>query len=129
MSLRSERRFISISNVKSGMLVEFNYKKHDLTSKSYTVIVIDPDKDSYFHAFLLDDLSDLDIVRIATEFGKEFNYNTDSPSARKEPITNLQTDGAYDRYKRSLFRNDRRYRTFIRSNISQLRQILLGELE
>lgn len=129
MSLRSERRFIKMDAVKSGMLVEFNYTKQDNTSKSYTIFVIDPDKDSYFHGYLLDGLSDLDIVRISTEFGREFNYVPDSVETRKAPIANLQTNEAYERYKVSSFRNDRRYRTFIPKNISLLRQILLGELE
>jgi hypothetical protein len=133
MALRSERRFISKNNIKSGMLVEFSYKKiKDGNTGSYMVLVIDPAKknesstNDQLHGLLVDDLSDMDLVRISTEFGQVFNYSGDN---RSNPITNLQSDEAYARYTTSTIKNDRRYRTFVVDNISSLRQILIGELE
>jgi len=133
MALRSERKFISKGNIQSGMLVEFSYKKiKDGNTGKYTVLVIDPNKKNesttkdQLHGLLVDDLSDMDLVRISTEFGQTFNYNADD---RSNPITNLQSGEAYSRYTASTMKNDRRYRTFVVDNISSLQQILIGELE
>lgn len=126
MALKSERRFISLSNLSSGMMIEFRYTKADSTAKSYTAIVIDPNKDSYLHALLLDNLSDSEIIQVATDLGREFNYD---PDVRNAPITNLQSEEVYNRYKASQFKSERRYRTFLLSNISSLRQILIGEMK
>jgi hypothetical protein len=133
MALRSERRFIAKGNIQSGMLVEFSYKKiKDGAVGNYMVLVIDPAKknesttNDQLHGLLVEDLSDMELVRISTEFGKVFNYNPDDIVA---PITNLQSDEAYFRYTASTMKSDRRYRTFIVDNISSLRQILIGELE
>jgi hypothetical protein len=133
MALRSERKFIAKGSIKSGMLVEFSYTKiKDGSVGSYMVLVIDPAKknesttNDQLHGLLVDDLSDMDLVRMSTEFGQVFNYNPDN---RSNPITNLQSDDAYARYTTSTMKNDRRYRTFLLQNISSLRQILIGELE
>lgn len=107
------------------MMIEFSYTKTDNSTKTYTVMVIDPDYNGYLHALLLDNLSDFEIVKLATELGNVFNYDPMSPSA---PITNLQSNDAYNRYKLSGYRDDRRYRTFIVNKITGLRQILIGEL-
>ena len=123
MPLRSQRRFIAKSNISSGMLVEFTYKKiSDGSSKSYTVLVIDPDKDKYLHALLIEDLSDSELVGMVTKLG-QFSYNPDEPN---KPITDLKSDEAYNKYLG--IKNQRRYRTFLIDNISSLRQILIGEL-
>jgi hypothetical protein len=94
------------------------------------VIIIDPAKkagdDAYLHGLVIDNLSDMELVRLSTEIGKEFNYD---PSERKAPITYLQSDAAYERYKASGIVNERLYRTFLLSNVSNPRQILIGELE
>jgi hypothetical protein len=115
------------------MLIEFSYTKiKDGSMGKYTVLVIDPSKknesttNTQLHGLLVDDLSDMDLVRISTEFGQTFNYN---PDDRSNPITNLQSEDAYARYAASTMKNDRRYRTFAVNNISSLRQILIGELE
>lgn len=123
MALRSERRFISKEAIQSGMLVEFTYKKvSDESIKSYTVLIVDPNKDDYLHGLLISDLSDAELIGLVTKLGS-FTYDPDN---RAEPITNLQSDAAYDRYLG--IKNERRYRTFLRENISSLRQILTGTI-
>lgn len=128
MGLRSERRFISKNDVRSGIMLEFSYSKKTGESKSYSIIVIDilrSNDTEYLHGLLLDNLSDFDIVKLSTEIGNRFNFD---PDARSVPLTSLDSDEAYARYKTSLFKNDRRYRTFIVNNMSNLKQILIGEL-
>lgn len=123
MALKSQRRFISKTNVTSGMLLEFSYTKtSDNTTKNYITLVIDPNKDNRMHALLVDDLSDMELVGMITRLGS-FNYDADNPA---NPLTNLKTDEAYTKYLG--IKNDRRYRTFLVNNISSLRQILVGEL-
>lgn len=123
MPLRSERRFIGKSKISSGMLIDFSYKKvSDGSSKNYTALVIDPDKDKYLHALLIEDLSDSELVGMITKLG-QFSYNPDEPN---KPLTDLQNDEAYNKYLG--IKNERRYRTFLVDNISSLRQILIGEL-
>jgi hypothetical protein len=121
MALRSERRFISQVALASGMLVEFTYRKmRDSTTKTYMGLVIDPNKNNYLHALLVDDLSDADLIRLVTTLG---NLTFD-PSNRAQPLTDLKNDAAYKKY--SSIKDQRRYRTFLLSNISSLRQILIG---
>lgn len=123
MPLRSERRFIAKSNLSSGMLIDFSYKKiSDGSSKNYTALVIDPNKDKYLHALLIEDLSDSELVNMITRLG-QFSYD---PDERNKPITDLQSDEAYSKYLG--IKNERRYRTFLVENISSLRQILIGKL-
>jgi len=134
MSLRSERRFISYADVKSGMMVEFSYTKDSGEMSSYKAIVIDPDKtgevqgrsEHYMHAILIDELTDFEIVSLATELGEEFNFD---PDRRKAPITYLQTDEAYNRYRSSNLKPKRIYRTFVKDRIRSIRQILIGAIE
>lgn len=124
MSLLSERRFIDIGNLSSGMLVEFSYTKiSDDSTKSYIAIVIDPNKDNYLHALLIDDLSDFELVNLVVRLGDSFTFD---PDKRADPLTNLKTDEAYNKYLG--IKNQRRYRTFLVNKISSLRQILIGEL-
>jgi hypothetical protein len=123
MALRSERRFISQVAVKSGMLVEFTYRKmRDSTAKTYMAMVVDPNKNNYLHALLVDDLSDVDLIRLVVTLG---NLTFD-PSNRAQPLTDLKSDEAYKKY--SGIKDQRRYRTFLLSNISGLRQILIGDI-
>lgn len=123
MPLRSERRFISKSKISSGMLVEFSYQKiKDKTRQSYVAIVIDPNKDDYLHALLINDLSDKELLDMITKLG-EISYN---PQQRDKPLIDLQNDDAYDKYLG--IKNQRRYRTFLIENISSLRQILIGKI-
>lgn len=141
MGFRDDGRFISKYNVTTGMIIDFSYtttsSKKNKTAR-YKVLVIDPEKfhdstdNGQLHGLLIDDsLSDLDIVRIATEIGQEFNYNPnpETPKDRRVPITMLQTNEAYTRYTTSFIKNDRRYRTFLVDNMSSVRQILIGKLK
>jgi hypothetical protein len=123
MALRSVRRFIGINNVKSGMLVQFGYSKLDNSSNSYTALVIDPNKNNYMHALLIDKLSDAELVSLVTQLGS-LNYD---PEAKNAPITDLQNDEAYKNYTQ--IKDKRLYRTFRLNKISNLRQILIGELK
>jgi hypothetical protein len=128
MSLKSERRILAKDKIQSGIMVEFSYTGKQSKSDNYSIIVIDVVTSNgveYLHGLLLENLSDFDIVRLSTEIGKSFNFD---PDERKMPLTSLNSDEAYDRYKASIFKNDRRYRTFIMNNISNLQQILIGEL-
>jgi hypothetical protein len=130
VALRSERRFISYSQVTTGMMVEFSYTKDSGETGTYSAIVIDPSKkgenELYMHAILIDDLSDEEIVKLATEIGQEFNFD---PDARRNPLTYLQTNEAYDRYRASNIKPKRIYRTFVTNRIKMVRQILIGALE
>ena len=123
MALRSVRRFIGINNVKSGMLVQFGYSKLDNSSNSYTALVIDPNKNNYMHALLIDKLSDAELVSLVKQLGS-LNYD---PEAKNAPITDLQNDEAYKNYTQ--IKDKRLYRTFRLNKISNLRQILIGELK
>ena len=130
MPLRSERRFISYEKIKSGMLLEFSYKGENSTQKKYTVMVIDPSRQNthateyQLHALLIDDLSDMELLRLVSKVG---NLSLD-PNNRAAPLTNLQTNEAYEKYKKSL-KSDNRYRTFNVDKLTVVRQILIGELE
>lgn len=126
MGLRSQRRFISKYSVKTGMMVEFSYTKRDSTTSSYTVLVIDPDRNGHLHGLLIGGLSDDELIKLSKEVGGEFNYD---PEDRRAPITQLQSDAAYQRFKNSGFSEVRRYRTFLLDKISSIRQILIGEIE
>lgn len=130
MPLRSEGLYISPTDLQTGMMIDFSYTKRDSSVERYTVLVIDPAKRAgdkvYLHALLIDDFSDMELVRLSTEVGKVFNYD---PDEREVPITHLQSDDAYLRYKASPFLNKRIYRTFLLENIANPRQILIGELE
>jgi hypothetical protein len=130
MPLRSEGRYISPEEFQTGMMIDFSYTKRDSTVQRYLAIVIDPAKKTgdniYLHALLIDGLSDMELVRLSIEVGQVFNYD---PDDREAPITYLQSDDAYSRYKASPFLNQRIYRTFLLENVTSPRQILIGELE
>ena len=133
MGIKSERRFISMVDVKPGMMLEFNYTKKDRTSDKYTVLVVDPDRQNdhanepQLHAVLIDELSDRELVELFASFRTEINMN---PYERKESVvTELNSDGAYESFINSRFGGERKYRTFNRSAMSGVRQILLGMVE
>jgi hypothetical protein len=121
MALLSERRFISTSKITSGMFVEFSYRKvKDNATKTYIALVIDPNRDGYLHAILVNDLPDQEIIKLITQLG---NLTYD-PTQRDQPVTDLQSDDAYRRY--TTLQGKYQYRTFLVPNISGLRQILIG---
>ena len=129
MAIRSERRFIALNKVRPGMMVEFNYSKKDGGSGKYVVLVIDPEKtndharESQLHGCVIGELTDEQLVSFFASFRKPVQMGTDR---RASVVEGLDSDEAYDAFMSSAFAKDRPYRTFNRSGISQMRQILLG---
>jgi hypothetical protein len=132
MPLRSERRFISISNVKSGMMIEFNYTKKSGGGGSYIVLVVDPNRknehatESQLHGFVIDELTDDQLVEFFASFNKSINL--DYTDRRASVVEGLNTDEAYSTFSTSKYVKDRSYRTFNLTAMSQVRQILLGSV-
>lgn len=136
MSLLSERRFISLSNVTPGMLLEFSYTKLDGTSGKYTVLVIDPNRinkntsEPQMHAIDVGELSDLEILEALASFKTEMDVSVNEEAdRRKKVVVDTNTDDAYKNLATSKFREKRRYRTFNLKTVGQTRQILLGTLD
>ncbi len=133
MALRSQRRFIGLSDVQSGMMIQFNYKKESGGSGNYIVLVVDPNrkneraKDSQLHGFVIDQLSDKELV----DFFASLNETTilEYENKRESVVKNLNTDEAYQRFKSSKYVKDRSYRTFNLGGMSSIRQILIGSIE
>jgi len=127
MALRSERRFISKTNIKSGMLLSITYKKNSGEVKDYMLITIDPDKENKFtknnqlHGLLVDDLSDEELIKMIVTIG---NLSYD-PTDVRAPLTDIQNDEAYEKFKAN-YDTKKRYRTFTLDNIRSVRQILVG---
>lgn len=134
MPLLSERRFIGMSSLAAGMLLEFDYTKLDGTSGTYTVLVIDPNKpnantsEPQIHAIDIGGLTDLEILEALASFKTGFDVDGED-DRRKTVVSKTNTDEAYDNLKASRFRERRRYRTFNRKKVSRPRQILLGSLD
>jgi hypothetical protein len=133
MAIRSERRFIALSNVQSGMMVQFSYTKKSGGSGSYLVLVVDPDRkndratETQLHGFVIQDMSDTELIDFFSSFQKSMNIDFSDRAA--SVIEGLNTDEAYETFKGSKYVKDRSYRTFNVSKISQLRQILLGSIK
>lgn len=133
MALRSERRFISIRDVSPGMMIEFNYSKKDGGSGQYLVLVVDPSRkneratEEQLHGFVIDNLTDSQLVEFFTSFGKSIKL--DYSNRRASIIEDLNTDEAYAMFANSKYVKNRSYRTFNLSGISKVRQILLGSVE
>ena len=131
MPLRSERRFIKLSDISSGMMLNFVYTKEAGVVKEYTVLVIDPDKinestDTHqLHGVLLDGLTDFEIIKMVTAVGDGFRF---SPDDRAAPLTKMNTDKSYELY-RAAYKGQNRYRTFILTKMTSVKQILIGEIE
>jgi len=87
MPLRSERRFISLSNVKSGMMIQFSYQKKSGGAGSYTVLVIDPNRKSeratepQLHGFVIEELTDAQLIEFFASFGTSINMDYDDRRA------------------------------------------------
>ena len=70
MPLRSERRYIGVSNVTSGMIVQFNYTKLNGDSGQYTILVVDPYRKNdrateyQLHGYDVKDMSDEEFFEI-----------------------------------------------------------------
>lgn len=133
MPLRSERRYISLNNVQSGMMIQFNYKKKSGERGQYIVLVVDPNRtneratEPQLHGFVIKELSDKELVDFFNSF--ETDVKLTSEDKREPVIKELNTDEAYSKFKSSKYIEDRSYRTFNLSSISQVRQILVGSVE
>jgi hypothetical protein len=133
MAIRSQRRFIGLRNVKPGMMVQFNYTKRQGGNGSYVVLVVDPDRknehatESQLHGFVIKDMTDSELVEFFSSFNKSINVGLGDKTA--SVVEDLNTDEAYQTFRSSKYVSDRSYRTFNRSAITQLRQILLGSVE
>ena len=133
MPLRSERRFISLNDVKPGMMVQFSYSKKSGGSGVYTVLVVDPDRtneratEAQLHGFVIDELTDSQLIEFFAAFGKSINI--DYEDRRASIVRDLNTDEAYAAFSTSKYVQNRSYRTFNRSAISQVRQILVGSVD
>lgn len=133
MPLRSERRFIGLNSVKSGMMVQFNYIKKSGDSGSYVVLVVDPNRtneratEPQLHGFVIDELSDLQLIEFFASFGKSIKF--DYEDRRASVVEGLDTDEAYELFSNSKYVEKRSYRTFNLSGISQVRQILIGSVD
>jgi peroxiredoxin len=129
MALRSTRRFMSKSSIQSGMLLDITYKKGSGETKTYSVLAIDPDKvnqhtnNRQLHGLLIDDLSDDDVIKLINVMG-ELTYDAED---KRAPLTDLQNNEAYEKFKAN-YDTKERYRTFILENITNVRQILIGEV-
>lgn len=133
MPLRSERRFINIGNVESGMMIQFSYTKKSGGSGQYTVLVVDPNRtndratEPQLHGFVIDELSDKELIEFFSSFETSIEI---SPDNRRVPIVKeLNTDEAYSKFASSKYVKNRSYRTFNISGISQVRQILVGSVD
>jgi hypothetical protein len=115
------------------MMVQFSYTKKSGGSGSYLVLVIDPDRkndratESQLHGFVIDDMSDAELIGFFSSFQKTMNVDFTNRSA--SVVEGLNTTEAYESFKGSKYVKDRSYRTFNVSGISQLRQVLLGSVE
>lgn len=133
MAIRSERRFINLSKVTPGMMIEFNYSKKSGGSGNYVVLVVDPRRQNeratepQLHGFVIDTLSDKELVEFFTSFGKTTKFDYDD--RRASVVEDLNTDEAYETFKSSKYVKDRSYRTFNLSGMSNVRQILLGSVD
>lgn len=133
MPLRSERRFIGVSNVTSGMIVQFNYTKLNGDSNQYVVLVVDPyrknerAREYQLHGYDVKDMSDEELITFATTFRSRIEI--DPIERRKELVGDLNTQEAYETFRSSQFSQGRPYRTFNLSKITQMRQILIGSPE
>jgi len=133
MPLRSERRFIGLNSVTPGMMIQFNYTKKSGGSGSYTVLVVDPNRQNdhasepQLHGFVIDELSDSQLIEFFASFGK--TTKLDYEDRRASVVEGLNTDEAYTTFKSSKYVDNRSYRTFNISSMSSVRQILLGEVD
>lgn len=133
MPLRSERRFININSVESGMMIQFSYTKKSGDSGNYVVLVVDPNRtneratEPQLHGFVIDELTDSELIEFFSSFNKSINLDYDD--RRAKVVEGLNTDEAYDAFSTSKYVQNRSYRTFNLSGISQVRQILIGSID
>lgn len=133
MGLKGQRRFISLNNITSGMMIQFSYKKASGGSGQYVVLVVDPNRQNerasepQLHGFIINELSDSELIEFFSSFGT--STKLDIEQNRAPVVEELNTDEAYAKFASSKYVKNRSYRTFNLSGISQVRQILLGETQ
>lgn len=133
MPIRSELRFISLNNIKSGMMIKFGYTKKTGESNDYTVLVVDPKRQNehatepQLHGFIIDELSDTELIDFFASFKKTINI--DYSDRRASVVEDLNTDEAYTTFLSSKYVKNRSYRTFNLSSMFQVRQVLLGSVD
>lgn len=133
MSIRSERKSINLTDVKSGMMVQFDYVKQSGETGQYVVLVVDPNRKNaratqpQLHGFIIDQLTDEQLLEFFSSFRK--NIKIDYEDRRASIIEGLNSEEAYETFKASNYVKDRTYRTFNLNSISNLRQILLGSVK
>ena len=113
-------------------MVEFNYTRKTGGSDKYTVLVVDPDRkndharEPQLHGYVIEEMTDEQLINFFAAFRKTIQFNPDNRAA--SVVEGLNTADAYDSFLSSPYAKDRPYRTFTRSGISQIRQILLGSV-
>lgn len=133
MALRSQRRFIGKGSIEPGMMIEFTYQKTSGGGGSYTVLVVDPAKPNKYsttlqlHGYSIDSFDDKELIEFFTSFGATVKIDRDNK--RASVVEGLNSDKAYQSFLSSKYAQDRTYRTFNLDNMSQIRQILVGEIE
>jgi hypothetical protein len=129
MQLRSTRRFISVDDIQTGMMLQFRYTKLDKATDDYTVLVIDPAKvDSrtdriQLHAYDIGQLSDSDIVQFMLDLDTELSIDANN---RRKSLAALNADEVYRHFINSSQYKDRPYKRFIPEKMQLVRQILVG---
>lgn len=132
MAFKSERRFISLSEVRPGMMIQFSYKKKSGGSGTYIVLVVDPDRtndrasEPQLHGYVINELSDSQLIEFFASFKKTINL--DPEDRRSSVVEGLNTAEAYTNFASSKFVKNRSYRTFNLSGMTQVRQILMGSI-
>ena len=133
MPLRSERRFINMDKVTSGMMIQFNYVKRSGDTGQYIVLVVDPRRQNVratepqLHGFVIEEMSDSELIEFFASLGT--NINIDYENRRGTVVEGLNTDEAYTKFSTSKYVKARSYRTFNLSSMSQVRQILIGAVD
>ena len=137
MAFRSERRFISKSDIRTGMMVWLQYQSKETgETKDYKALVIDPSRPDehtgniQLHGILLDEMHDLSVINLIIRMGK-FYFDPDN---RRDPLTELTNDEAYQKFRehyagtlKDPFKSGKTiYRTFLVDNIRKAAQILIG---
>lgn len=133
MPIRSERRFIGLNSIKSGMMIQFDYQKKSGGSGNYIVLVVDPNRQNehasepQLHGFIIEELNDEELVEFFSSFKQSINLDYGDRTA--SVVEGLNTDEAYSTFTTSKYVTNRSYRTFNLSGMSRIRQILLGSVE
>ena len=130
MAILSERRFISLKNVRPGMIVQFRYTKLSGEADNYVILVIDPDRTNehargpQLHGYDIRDMTDEELFNFLANLRKTIRLD---PEFRNQSIVeDIDSDDAYEAYMSSRYKDTRKYRTFNLNAISQLRQVLVS---